>query len=115
MSDKKAMWQARMAEWRASGKTAEEFSTDQDFAAGTLLWWSSRLRRDTRTRSATPRIRVARMVRSSDSPGSVVPPRRAGGVVIELHDVRARVLVEAGVDPATLGTVLAVMRAGGGR
>jgi hypothetical protein len=55
------------------------------------------------------------MVRSSDSVGSVVPPRRAGGVVIELHDVRARVLVEAGVDPETLGTVLAVMRAGGGR
>ncbi|MGH7632509.1 MAG: hypothetical protein ACRENC_02175 [Gemmatimonadaceae bacterium] len=36
------MWQARVAEWRASGKTAEEFSTGQDFRVGTLRWWSSR-------------------------------------------------------------------------
>jgi transposase len=115
MSDKKAMWQARVAEWRASGKTAEEFSTDQGFAAGTLRWWSSRLRRDTRPRAATPSIRIARMVRSSATAISMATPRQASGVVIELLDARARVLVDAGVDRETLGMVLAVMRAGGER
>lgn len=115
MSDKKAMWQARVAEWRASGKTAEEFSIDQGFAAGTLRWWSSRLRRDTRTRAATPSIRIARMVRPAAAAISMAAPRQASGVVIELLDARARVLVEAGVDRETLGTVLAVMRAGGER
>jgi hypothetical protein len=46
MSDTKATWRSRVAAWRASGKTAEEFSASQGFAVGTLRWWSSRLRRE---------------------------------------------------------------------
>ena len=113
MSDKKTMWQSRVAEWRASGKTAEEFSTGQGYTAGTLRWWASRLRRD--ARSGRPTIRLARVARSGRTGSSEVASRPQGGVVIELLDMSARVLVETGVDRDTLGTVLEVMRAGGGQ
>ena len=36
MSDKKAIWRSRVAAWRASSKTAEEFSAGEGFAVGTL-------------------------------------------------------------------------------
>lgn len=113
MSDKKTMWQSRVVEWRASGKTAEEFSTGQGYTAGTLRWWSSRLRRE--ARSGTPTIRVARVARSGRAGLSEIASRRQGGVAIELLDMGARVLVETGVDRDTLGTVMEVMRTGGGR
>jgi hypothetical protein len=115
MSDTKATWRSRVAAWRASGKTAEEFSAGQGFAAGTLRWWSSRLGRDgTPAPGPSSGIRLARVVRSSE-PATVVSPRAGGSIIIELHDARLRVLVEAGVDRATLSTVLELVGKGGGR
>jgi tRNA threonylcarbamoyladenosine modification (KEOPS) complex Pcc1 subunit len=106
MSDTKATWRSRVAAWRASGKTAEEFSASQGFAVGTLRWWSSRLGREgTPASVANSDIRLAKVVRSIE-PVVVGAPGARGAVVIEMHDGRVRVLVEAGVDRATLSTVL---------
>ena len=115
MSDTKATWRSRVAAWRASGKTAEEFCVGQGFAVGTLRWWSSRLGREgTRTSVVTSDIRLAKVVRSPEPAGGVAPGAR-GAVIIELHDARVRVVVEAGVDRATLSTVLELVGKGDGR
>ena len=112
MSDKKAIWRSRVAAWRASGKTAEEFSAGQGFAVGTLRWWSSRLGREgTPPSLASSGVRLAKMVRSTD-PAAVVAPRGRGAIIIEMHDARVRVLVEAGVDRTTLSTVLELVGKG---
>jgi hypothetical protein len=115
MSDKKAIWRSRVAAWRASGKTAEEFSAGQGFAVGTLRWWSSRLGRES-TPASVPSsgIRLAKVVKSTE-PAVVVAPSGRGTLIIEMHDAGVRVLVEAGVDRATLCTVLELVSKGGGR
>jgi len=115
MADTKATWRSRVAAWRASGKTAEEFSASQGFAVGTLRWWSSRLGREgTPASVAGADIRLAKVVRSTD-PAVVGAPRTCGAVIIEMHGGRVRVLVEAGVDSATLSTVLELVGKGDGR
>ena len=43
----------------------------------------------------------------------VIAPMRRGTIIIEMHD--ARVVVEAGVDRATLSTVLELVGRGDGR
>src|ERR1700748_381605 len=103
MSDTKTMWRSRVAEWRSSGKTVEEFTAGRDFAAGTLRWWSSRLRREDRTRAAMPVIQMARVVRTV---GAEAAPQRSSGIVIELLDVPVRIVIERGVDRDALATVL---------
>lgn len=100
-SDTKATWRQRVASWRASGQTAEEFSGGREFSAATLRWWASRLRREPAA------VRVARVVRAPD------PRRSAGAVVVELRDVAARVTVEPGADRETLAMVVAVLAARG--
>jgi len=115
MSNTKAIWRSRVAAWRASGKTAEAFSAGQGFAVGTLRGWSSRLGREgTPASVASSGLRLAKVVRSTD-PVVVVAPRERGAIVIEMHDARVRVRVEAGVDRATLSTVLELVGQGAGR
>src|SRR5882724_2585971 len=99
MSDRKAMWRSRIAAWRASGQTVEAFAEDQGFTVGTLRWWSSRLRREERRQAAEPAVRLARVVRSA---GAEPSTQRPGGIVIELHDVAARIAIEARVDRISL-------------
>lgn len=115
MADTKATWRSRVAAWRASGKTAEEYSAGQGFAASTLHWWSSRLGREgTRPSVVTSGIRLAKVVRSTE-PVVAAAPKGRGAIIIELHNARLRVVVEAGVDRATLSTVLELVGKGGGR
>lgn len=124
MSDTNATWRSRVAAWRASGKTAEEFSAGQGFAAGTLHWWSSRLGRGGRGGTLasveSSGIRLAKVVRSTEPPARstepvMVAPRGRSAIIIEMHDARVRVLVEAGVDRATLATVLELVGKGDGQ
>lgn len=107
MSDKTAMWRSRVAAWRASGQTAAVYAAEQDLSVSALRSWSSRLRREERTSVAGPTIRLARVVRSAATDTAV---RSAGGMVIELRDVRARIAIEGRVDREALSTVLAVLR-----
>jgi len=52
-----AEWTERVAAWRASGQTADEFCAGRDFACRTLLRWSSELG----LTAVGPTIRLARV------------------------------------------------------
>ena len=105
MTDTAIRWQKRVARWRTSGETAEAFSAREGFAANTLRWWSSRLGR---VKTAPAGVEMVQVVRVPSV--AAAPPRpAAGAVVVELLDARARITVDAGVDAATLRTVLAAL------
>lgn len=87
-------WAQRVAEWRASGQTADEFAAGRGFAGSTLRWWSSRLGRQTPS--------FVRVVAASDG------PRGAGSIELEVGKVRVH--VRAGFDRALLAEVLEVLR-----
>lgn len=85
-------WAKRVAEWRASGQSAGDFSAGRGFAGSTLRWWASQLGR------RTPAI--VQVVRTA-------PARDA---TLELAVGEVRVLVRAGFDRALLAEVLDVLR-----
>jgi hypothetical protein len=98
------VWSKRVAAWRASGQSADEYALGRGFAGATLRWWSSRLGREA-TRAVheerpTTEVRMARVVRAAAPPATM-------GIVVELGG--ARVLVPAGADRATLEVVLAAL------
>ena len=105
--DTTSRWQQRVARWRASGETAEAFSAREGFAASTLRWWSSKLGRE--KAAARPGSKSVGMVQLIRVPAAPPPLSSAGAVVVELLEARARITVEAGVDAATLRTVLAAL------
>jgi hypothetical protein len=39
-------WAREVRAWKRSGLTADEYASERDFAATTLRWWSSRLKRE---------------------------------------------------------------------
>ena len=92
----KTTWRKRVARWKASGETAAEFAAREGIKASTLRWWSSMLQRE-----HTP-VRMVQLVRT---------PResRSSGVVVDLPEARARVIVEAGFDRDTLSAVLQML------
>src|SRR6266545_5802251 len=92
MANTAAIWKKRVASWRASGKTAQAFSAGRGWSAGTLLWWSSRLRRDAGTSASE--VRFAQVVPSA------LPERRPGpgALVVEWLDARLRITIEPGAD-----------------
>lgn len=99
MSDTVETWKKRVASWRASGQTADEFSEGRPWSPRTLRWWSSRLgREDARAAAPAPVIRVAQLVRS--------PAVERGSVVVEVLDARVRITVEAGASAETVRAVL---------
>lgn len=108
MSDTKEIWRKRVANWRASGETAEKYSAGRGWSAGTLLWWSSRLGRE----APAPAVRMAQLVRSSPA-----HDRRetAGTIVVDLHDARVRVTVEPGADREAVVTILELLASQVGR
>ncbi len=116
-------WAARVAAWRASGQTSEDYCSDKDFTAGALRHWSSRLKR-------VRALRLARVVRRRGRPrGSAAKSRvetaaerdrDATSATIEVSMGDVRVLVRDGFRRSTLLEVLAVLeergvRAGGQR
>jgi hypothetical protein len=94
-------WKERVDGWRASGQTAAEYSEGKPFKAGGLRYWSSRL-----GRARADRIRIARVVRTSEAVLKVDTP-----IVIEVGALR--LAVRRGVDQEALRVVLGVL--GGGR
>ena len=99
MSDTVETWKKRVASWRASGQTAEEFSEGRPWSPKTLRWWASRLGRD--AASGTPIVRVAQLVRS--------PAAERGAVIVEALDSRVRVTVEPGAPADTVAAVLGIL------
>lgn len=101
MSDTATKWRQRVTGWRASGETAETYSTGQEFKASTLRYWASRLRREDRV--AGPVVRLAQVVRAPSTQREEVP---RGTAVIELLDARVRITVASDTDRAVLAMVL---------
>ena len=56
---KRSEWVRTVQRWRRSGLTSSEFSAREGLNAGTLLWWSSRLRREARGRAPLAFVEVA--------------------------------------------------------
>lgn len=104
MSDTATKWRQRVAGWRASGETAEIYSTGRGFTAGTLRWWASRLRREDTI--AGPVVRLAQVVRAPPVQRDEVP---RGTAVIELLDARVRITVASDTDRVVLAMVLDVL------
>lgn len=107
------IWVERVSSWRASGERAEVFSRRGGYAASTLRWWASKLKREmaspTPTPTPSPQVQLARVVRT---PTATKPEPRVLGVVLEVVEAGVRISIEPGTDPATLAMVLAVVRGG---
>jgi hypothetical protein len=105
------MWVERVAAWRASGERAESFSRRGGYAANTLRWWASRLKREmvAPAVAAPATVQLARVVRTP-SVASAEP--RGQAIVLEVVDAGVRITVEPGADATTLAMVLDVLRGG---
>ena len=102
-------WTKRVAEWRASGLTAREFSATGGFSRSALYEWSSKLGRAEKKEVVNP-VRLARVIRRRvRSDFAVLPPAEMPRVLIEHRD--SRVFVPPGVDRLTLTTVFEALDA----
>lgn len=89
------LWRDRVAAWRHSGMTVEAFCHDKPFAASTLRWWSSRLRKAPPLTFVEVRPRAAL---SAPAPATLV---------VEIG--AARVQLTEGFDPKLLASVVAAL------
>lgn len=105
MSDTVDTWKKRVASWRASGQTAEEFSEGRPWSPKTLRWWSSRLGRRPEAAAPVPVVRVAQLVRSS----APVDRERGGTIVVEALDARLRITIDVGAERDTVAVVLGAL------
>lgn len=90
-------WSTRVAAWRRSGVTAEQFCRGRGYAASTLRWYSSRLGQSVEEAEPAPKTAMVHV-------GAVRPRER---IVLEVEGVRVH--VPDAVDAATLRTVLDVL------
>jgi hypothetical protein len=121
MTETETKWTERVKEWKASGKTAKEFTQGCDFKPSTLTYWAHRVRR-LAEQPAKPvpgaTVRLARLVRiATTDKGATqrkngVSAELSGSIVVELG--RARIVVQAGFDRQSLTTVLEVLAAQSG-
>ena len=92
-----AKWRSRVAEWKASGMTAEAFATGNGFKPSTLRFWSYQLGKERAMSQAAPAVEMARVVRI----GAPAPDTE---LAIAVGDVR--VLVGRGFDAELLRQVV---------
>lgn len=100
MADK-GTWVTRIAEWRASGKTAAQFCEGREYRASTLRFYSSHLNRPN---SASRGLRSSARVRLAKVQVDRTLKHDVPELVIELGS--AKVIVSKGADTATLVMVL---------
>lgn len=100
MSNTVETWMKRVADWRASGHTAEEFSERRPWSPKTLRWWASRLARE-RVSAATPVVRVAQLVRA--------PAGERGAVVVDVLNAQVRITIEAGAQAEVVAAVIGIL------
>lgn len=96
-------WRKRVARWRESGLTAQEFAAKAGLNRHTLLMWSSQLRRE--RRRSGPRTRRRGRPRFIELQAVPVP-----GSVLEVVVGDVVVRVPADFDQDGLRRVLAVVR-----
>jgi len=116
-------WTARIRDWRASGKSAEDFAADKDYEAASLRWAASQV--GALTEAAVPKQAPAAATRrrpqtsapKAQAPRfvpvrvrrSAVPP--LGEMVVEVGGARIR--VPRGADMTLLGEVVRALQGGG--
>jgi hypothetical protein len=103
-------WAERVREWRASGKTAEEFASAFDFEASTLRYWASRLRTEG-TEQLAPTL--ARVVRRRGRPPTSRVDEFSAAPEVEIVIGGARIVVRRGFDAELLREVAAALGSGG--
>ncbi len=90
-------WAARVRDWRASGKSAEDFAADKDFEAASLRWAASQVGggapESVARKLAPPAVPRRRSRRSAPKP---VPPRFAPVRVRRSPPTVAEMVVEVG-------------------
>lgn len=109
---KSEVWRERVGAWRASGKSAAEFCSGQEFATKSLQWWAWHFdARKPKKRAATPKPGFARVVAKPD----VVKGTRDASVVVLVGG--ARIEIASGADRAVVSMVLESLHAAsaGGR
>lgn len=109
---KSEVWRERVAAWRASGKSAAEFCSGQEFTAKSLQWWAWHFgTKRPRKRAATPKPGFARVIAKPD----VVKSRSDASVVVLVGG--ARIEIGSGADRGVVSMVLESLRAAsaGGR
>lgn len=100
----RVQWQKRVAQWKRSGLTAEDFAAQQGLNPGTLRWWSSRLRRPV---EGGVEVDFARLV-----PVAAVRSEASEPGALEIVVASGRIVrVRPGFDPALLRDVLSVLEA----
>lgn len=104
------IWAERVGAWRASGERAESFSRRGGYAASTLRWWASKLKREMAAPAPVPSVQLARVVRTPPTVASA--PSSSRTIVLEVVDAGVRIAIEPGADPTTLAMVLDVVRGG---
>ena len=87
-------WKRHVAAWRASGATSKAYAAEHGLKAKTLLWWSSKLKRDRAPKQTVSFMEVVAL------PSATVRVRLGG----------AEVEVPHGADEQTLRMVLAALR-----
>lgn len=105
-------WRERVEAWRASGKTAAEFCSGQDYTPKSLRWWAWHFGGQKRKKSSRPaKPRFARVIAKPDA----VNPTREAAVIVQLAD--ARVEISSGADRVMVSMVLESLRSAsaGGR
>lgn len=116
-------WAARVREWRASGKSAEDFVADKDFEASSLRWAVSQLGGVNAVPTATkdgPADVVKRPTRPAAAAKTQTPKfapvrvRRAAGPAVEMviEVGGARIRLARGADMRLLGEVVRVLQGG---
>jgi hypothetical protein len=99
MTETETKWSERVREWRASGKSAEEYAEGRGFKSSTLRYWASTLRRVAPAESSASKPRGVRMLR-------VVARPTSAEATIEVSVGKARVVVRRGFDETLLRQVL---------
>ena len=94
----KAKWAGLVRRWRASGRTAREFSAGEGLNPSTLLWWSSQVGREAEAPASFVEVALPASVASDNVIEIVV---REG----------VRIRVGAGFDAELLRRVVAALEA----
>jgi hypothetical protein len=104
------LWRARIAEWKASGKTQKVYCADKGFSRHSLTGWSSRLRVLSAGRSPLPKktigVPLAQVIRQQEP--SAKAPTPAGHVVLEVGELRVQ--LDASCDRELLRSVIEALR-----
>lgn len=106
-----------MAEWKASGLTAAEFTAGKGYAAATLKWWSSRFNTGDAVASSARRdeprpsgvLSLVRLIPKEGAANAAVATPAETPVVLDFG--RARLELRRGFDAETLRAVLGVLDA----